>query len=267
MIGINCLGRKGRFANQMFQYAAIKGIADKHRYEWCIPPGPTTPAAFTDEFIQHKLFLAFELYSLKAVQLISAPHRQEASHTFDSYLFDNCGDHVSLDGHFQSESYFRHIADDIHHDFTWKQRVIEPCRTLFQRLVPGGTAISLHVRRTDHLLRPDYRPVLPLSYYDQALACFDSHLPVMIFSDDPEWCRQQPLFSGSRFVFPGVGDNISDLCLMSLCRFHIIANSTFSWWGAWLSRPEHVVASNLWFGPHGHDARDIRVVSWQYLTV
>ncbi len=267
MIGINCLGRKGRFANQMFQYAAIKGIAAKRGLEWCIPPGPMLPEEFKDEYLQHKLFLAFELSSLKTVKLLSAPHRQEAGHTFDPYLFEHCEDNVSLDGHFQSELYFRHIADAIRLDFTWKERVMAPVKELFQRLVPQGRAISLHVRRTDHLLRPNYRPVLPMHYYEEALACCDSDLPVLVFSDDPQWCRQQPLFASGRFIIPALADNIADLCLMSLCPIHIIANSTFSWWGAWLSGSDHVVASGLWFGAHGHDARDLRVPRWRYLEV
>ena len=267
MIGINCLGRKGRFANQMFQYAAVRGIAARHGYAWCIPPGPTTPAAFTDEYLQHKLFLAFTLPSLTAVKLLSAPHRQEASHRFDGYLFEHCEDNLSLDGHFQSESYFRLIEEDIRRDFTWLPRVIEPCRALFEQLVPGGKAIALHVRRTDHLLRPSYRPVLPLRYYGDALEHWDPQLPVLIFSDDPAWCRQQPLFADRRFVVPEAGDNIADLCLMSLCSHQITANSTFSWWGAWLSGSDHVLAPSLWFGDHGHDARDLRVARWTYLQV
>ena len=61
MIGHNHLGKNGRFGNQMFQYAATRGIAAKHNYDWCIPDGPKTDEEFEDEENQHKLFMAFKM--------------------------------------------------------------------------------------------------------------------------------------------------------------------------------------------------------------
>jgi len=87
-----------------------------------------------------------------------------------------------------------------------------------------------------------------MDYYEEAL----SHFPdwdVVIFSDDPEWCKKQKLFQGDRFLISESGDNKVDLCLMTLCKAHIIANSSFSWWGAWLADSEKVIAPSKWFGP------------------
>ena len=70
----------------------------------------------------------------------------------------------------------------------------------------------------------------------------------MIFSDDPTWCKNQSIFSSDRFMVSDTGWNIIDLCLMSMCSHHIIANSSFSWWGAWLSGSNNVIAPKKWYG-------------------
>ena len=181
-------------------------------------------------------------------------------------MFDNCEDNVNLYGYFQSEKYFKHIEDEIRKDFAWRDDVNAMCLQMFDDIT-GGEAISLHIRRTDHLIKPTYHPVLPLSYYEEALSKFPSDIPVLVFSDDPEWCHEQDFFAGDRFLVSDSGDNITDMCLMSMCQYQIMANSTYSWWGAWLSNSDNVVAPKLWFGPDGQDPKDIHVDRWEYIDV
>ena len=265
MIGHNHLGKNGRLGNQMFQYAVTRGIAAKHNYDWCIPDGPKTDDEFEDEENQHKLFMAFKMGGVKVVNMHPAPYKKEGSFTFDQDLFDNCEDNVNLYGYFQSEKYFKHIEDEIRKDFTWRDSVRNLCKGFFASI--GGKAISLHIRRTDHLIKPTYHPVLPLSYYEEALSKFPGDLPVVVLSDDPEWCNAQDFFSDDRFLVSESGDNITDLYLMSLCQYQIMANSTYSWWGAWLSESKNVIGPKLWFGPDGQDPRDVFVDRWEYIHV
>ena len=222
MLGHNHLGKNGRFGNQMFQYAVTRGIAAKHGYEWCIPDGPKTDEEFNDEENQHKLFMAFKLPGVKVVKDHPAPYKQEASFTFDEDLFNNCPDNVNLYGYFQSEKYFKHIEKELREDFTWRDDVRDLCQGLFDSI--GGIAISLHIRRTDHLVKPTYHPVLPLSYYEEALSKFPPNIPVLVFSDDPAWCHEQEFFGDDRFMISDSGDNITDMCLMSMCQYQIMAN-------------------------------------------
>ena len=117
MLTFNGIGSLGRLGNQMFEYAAIRGIAAKHGYEWCIPPGPKEDEEFNDEENQHKLFMAFKMSGVKQVNMHPAPYKQEGSFTFDQDLFDNCPDNVNLYGYFQSEKYFEMYKKDILKEF------------------------------------------------------------------------------------------------------------------------------------------------------
>ena len=265
MLGHNHLGKNGRFGNQMFQYAATRGIAAKHGYDWCIPPGPKEDEEFNDEENQHKLFMAFKMSGVKSVNMHPAPYQQEGSFTFDQELFDTCPDNINLYGYFQSEKYFKHIEKELREDFAWRDDVRNLCEDLFNSI--DGKAISLHIRRTDHLVKPTYHPVLPLSYYEEALSKCPSDATVLVFSDEPAWCHEQDLFQDDRFMISDSGDNITDMCLMSMCDYQIMANSTYSWWGAWLSNSENVIAPKLWFGPDGQYNRDVYVDRWEYLEV
>ena len=116
--------------------------------------------------------------------------------------------------------------------------------------------ISLHVRRTDYVEKSQDHPPCSLDYYKEALTHFDDDRQVIIFTDDIPWCKSQEIFSGDRFLISETEDNVYDLCLMSMCKSHIIANSSFSWWGAWLADSDKVIAPKRWFGTTGYTAKN-----------
>ena len=89
-------------------------------------------------------------------------------------------------------------------------------------------------------------------------------VPVLIFSDDPEWCMKQEMFASDRFNVSETYDNLVDMCLMTMCSFHVIANSSFSWWGAWLADSAKVIAPKVWFGPQANlDDSDLVPEYWE----
>ena len=97
-----------------------------------------------------------------------------------------------------------------------------------------------------------------MKYYHTALKRFNEKRPVVIFTDDVKWCKEQDIFKPDRFMISETDNNVYDLCLMTLCTDYIIANSSFSWWGAWLSQnpdPE-VIAPKTWFGSTGYTAKN-----------
>jgi hypothetical protein len=213
---------------------------------------------------------------------------QERFFHFDEELFENCPDNVSLHGFFQSEKYFKHISDEIRKDFTFHDEHLGPCKEMMDT-IEGQEPIMLHVRRGDpNLVDPrgfkwsytqcgDQHPVQPLEYYEKALSEFDDSQPVVVFSDSPEWVKEQEFFSSDRFLISepqekyddGSYTPYSDLCLMSLCSHAIIANSSLSWWGAWLiSNPnKKVIAPKMWFGPAyaDKDTKDLYCSDWKVL--
>jgi hypothetical protein len=191
---------------------------------------------------------------------------QEQTHAFDESLF-YCTDGVNLDGYMQTENYFVHIADQIHEDFTFKSDFLDPCKDIIDSL--DKPPIFLHIRQSDNIGREEYHPILPIRYFQDSLSHFPVDTPCFVFTDDIEWCKNEPFFDDDRFMFnegnsryqyqtiDGTGKMQNtllpqvDLCLMSLCSGAIIANSSFSWWGAWLQNGRgKVVAPNpeKWFG-------------------
>ena len=117
---------------------------------------------------------------------------------------------------------------------------------MFESIQNGNKVIALHIRRTDYLTNPNH-PSQPMSYYESALKNFDKNDRILVFSDDPEWCQQQEIFADDTIMISQGNDADIDLCLMSKCNYHIIANSSFSWWGAWLAKSEKIIAPKNWF--------------------
>lgn len=257
MIGFNHLGLNGRLGNQMFQYAALRGIANNKGYDFCIPN-----SEFKNEWRDHQLFEIFELEGLKNIKFLPGDYYTEPQFNYSQEYVDNCPDNINLFGYFQTEKYFLNIEEDIRKDFTFKSKILEPCKKEFQ----FNNIISLHVRRTDYIEKSKDHPPCTLDYYKKALDMFDLNIPVIIFSDDTHWCKEQDLFQSDRFIISESNSNSIDICLMSMCTHHIIANSSFSWWGAWLSKSNNVIAPSRWYGVSGytsnHNTEDIIPSRW-----
>lgn len=267
MIGINYVGKmKERLANQMFQYAAVKGIAANRGYTFAVPP--SNYKSKEDEWNEHQLFVPFNLSGLNPLQVQfidnERPVVREEHFHFDQNLFDNCPDFVSLFGFFQSEKYFNNVRDSLLQDFTFKDEYLEPCKNMIKDV---ENPIALHVRRTDYQ-NYSHHPICDINYYREALKRFGDDREVIIFSDDPEWCLQESLFDDDRFLVSQTNDQYLDLCMMTLCSDFIIANSSFSWWGAWLcTNPnKRVVAPSKWFGPplsQTNNTKDLYCEGWE----
>jgi len=261
-ISYNKLGSNGRLGNQMFQYASLRGIANYNQYQWMIPPPD----------YNHKdnygLFDTFEMKHVKPENLgfNDGMTVTEKTHAFDDSMF-YCTDGVNIDGYLQTEDYFVHIADQIREDFTFRKDYLEPCKEYIDSL--ASSPIFIHIRQSDNIGREEYHPILPLSFFESALEFWSPDTPCFVFTDDLEWCKKQSLFKNDRFIFndnperyeyqtiDGTGQMQNtllpqvDLCLMSLCTGAIIANSSFSWWGAWLQGDRGKVIApdpEKWYG-------------------
>jgi len=282
MLGFNNIGRMGRLGNQMFQYAALKGIAAHRGFDYTIPS--YDPNLQIDNY---GLLEAFELTTNGNVAWLRNQNTvQERHYHFDEELFNTCPDGVNICGFFQSEKYFKHVEEDLRKDFVFRSEWLEPCKE-FMSEFEGQEVAFLHVRRGDPNLADkrgfkwayvniqDQHPVQPLEYYEEALKRFPEDMPIIVFSDAIDWCKEQEFFAPDRFLFSepehvyddGALVPYVDLCLMSLCDHAIIANSSMSWWGAWLiANPnKKVIAPKMWFGSAyaDKDTKDLIPTEWE----
>jgi len=189
---------------------------------------------------------------------------------FDPNMF-RVRKHVYLYGTWQSEKYFTDIAEEIREDLSVKTPPDE-ANTVMARTIHNLTAVSVHVRRGDYVTNPTthkHHGVCPPEYYQAAIARIAqsiSQIHLFVFSDDPAWAKDNLHFDypATYLEHNGPDKSYEDLRLLSLCQHHVIANSSFSWWGAWLCTNPHkiVVAPQTWFSGFTGDTRDLVPETW-----
>ena len=282
----------GGLGNQMFQYAAGRAVAYRHevplkldisafeRYglRTCrlhhlnIVESYATPAEVARLARSSQNRLVAKLYTIVERCLPyykRSVFRQRYDH-FDPDIL-RVSRSVYLTGYWQSEKYFKDIEEIIRREFTIRNDP-DAVNQEMAAMINKSTSVSLHIRRGDYVSNPRIRQthgVCSLDYYEAAVAKLmqfakDPHF--FVFSDDIEWAKQNlKLQYPLTFVsHNGPERDYEDLRLMSLCKHHIIANSTFSWWGAWLStnRRKIVIAPKRWFSDPDRDSRDLIPESW-----
>lgn len=178
---------------------------------------------------------------------------------------------VYLVGYWQSARYFTDIRDILCQELTVKHEPGAANRAI-SLLITQAESVSLHVRRGDYVSDPQthrQHGVCSLGYYHAAVETMTQVVPqphFFVFSDDIEWTQQNlNLDYPTTYVsHNGPEQDYEDLRLMSQCKHHIIANSSFSWWGAWLCTHSRktVIAPQVWFNQADRDTRDLIPVSW-----
>ena len=165
---------------------------------------------------------------------------------------------IYFKGFYQSERFFKDIEDEVRTAFRFDMnKANDYSRKMAERIQADEHAVSFHVRRGDYVSPKFYQrfgTVCQLPYYQEAakkILSIDPDAHFYIFSDDVKWVKEQLQLPSFTIIEGNKGkDSWQDMMLMSLCRNHVIANSTFSWWGAWLdNHPEKtVIAPQRWLG-------------------
>ncbi len=264
-VSFNGLGNEGRLGNQMFQYAFMRGMSKKHGYDFMIPD------ANANRFDNYGLFECFELEGCKTGEG-SYPTLECRDTAFNQKFLDECSDNTNYSGVFQTEKYFADATEELRKDFTFHKEILDPCQEFIDNV---GDVIFLHIRRGNsnlvgkrgekwsYQLLQDYHPLMKKEYYLEALSHFDESKKVIVLSDTIDWCKKQDWLQDDRFLFSdssyevfddGASVPYIDICLMSLCSGGIIANSSMSWWGAWLQNDRgKVVAPHPWYGEKAYN--------------
>ena len=192
---------------------------------------------------------------------------RETEMAYDPSVFRR--DPVYLEGYFQSERYFADVKDEVRRRFRFRfdqqegQALPEYCQSHLEQ-IRSGQSVAVHVRRGDYLDPKHggiYEGICTREYYEEAMGRIRERWPdarFFLFSNDPDWIRRN-LGGEGRILVEGGSEETGylDLYLMSRCRHNIIANSSFSWWGAWLiENPQKmVIAPSRWM--NGRGCRDI----------
>lgn len=198
------------------------------------------------------------------------PIVRERNFGFDPSILDAPA-HCYLQGYWQSFKYFEAIEPVIRQEFTVSGNLSERNAEMADRIL-GKRAVSVHIRRGDYASNEQtnrYHGTCSPEYYyaaEKLLRNRVGDLHLFVFSDDPKWASENLRFSSPTVIIshnaPDRGHE--DLRLMTMCHHHILANSTFSWWGAWLSKHTHkvVIAPKKWFREAGHSTEDLIPKSW-----
>lgn len=268
--------------NQMFQYAAGKALAKRLNTSLVLDrsayanqsPKTARRDYMLDAFRIDAPTLEGKTYSplfaaLKEYKLARQFMRRQGAAGFGVPIYEEPHRHfdprltllalpVIIRGYWQSERYFAHIGDEIRSDFQLKAPLGDDSRRAADKIASAQTPVSIHLRRGDKVANPKVRDmfsVLSDDYYRRAISLIEERVPnplFFIFSDEPEAAERFFDFCPNRVVVDGRrGHPAEDLALMSQCDHHIIAVSSFSWWGAWLnpSPDKVVVAPRPWYNP------------------
>lgn len=260
MIIIKLLGGLG---NQMFQYAAGKSLANK------LETSLFLDLSFYNQIFDKNTERKYELnyFNLKVSKLSNFQNKiinwganknifvnkyNEKNINFDKNFFTLKGNLV-LNGYFQSEKYFHNIEKLVRKDFGFRNKINKKAKKLLKK-IKATNSVSLHIRRGDYLTNKAARKthgVCSTTYYKKAaekITTMINRVVFYVFSDDIDWCRNNLKFINN-IVFVENNKNWEDLKLMSICKHNIIANSSFSWWAAWLNKNKKkvVIAPKKWF--------------------
>lgn len=283
----------GGLGNQMFQYAAARRLAERHSSILKLD------VTGFEEYKLHKYGLSCfrimespatksEIESIRGNQDILNRLKRKVSRLigfnnpnnrrwiferqfhFDAEILE-APDNVLLEGYWQSEKYFADIRDILRREFVVKYEQDAQSKS-FADLIQRTESVSLHVRRTDYVQDVSTNKMFGTcdrDYYDRCVRCVGARVSnphLFVFSDEPKWAKDNLKFDVP-MTFVDCNDasrNYEDLRLMSMCKHNIIANSSFSWWGAWLNAnlEKTVIAPQTWFNGDTMNTKDLIPAQW-----
>jgi hypothetical protein len=255
MISANLMGGLG---NQMFQimtaYAHSRDVQDDLYFDFgkCYTPNQGNKS---EKYLNN--FFKF-LKNDKQENHFQFIHR-EPSFSYNPIPKEK---NLLLNGYFQSEKYFEKYKSDIKTVFNIDESKMRSVRNHLENMCSFNNLTSIHVRRGDYLKTPDYHPTLTIEYYEKCMQ-LAGNSKFIILSDDMEWCKKT--FTNKDVFFSDFTDELDDLYLIMMCDNKIMSNSSFSWWGSYLSPLDgKIFAPKNWFGVLGpKDTQDIYGKNWK----
>jgi hypothetical protein len=259
----------------MFQFAATVGIARKANQGFAFPKENTEVPSVEDfkDGVRREVYFDLPKYFPNVERTLQPLEEIQTYHVAQEPYFHFCPDlftipdQTNLMGYFQTEKYFEHCSDLILGYFQFDKDIKKQAENNFPQFSSEVEYVSIHLRRGDYAGLQQFHPVMDADYYFDAMTQFmDGDYCFLIFSDDIGYAKE--LFGQQEnIVYVEGNDPAVDMCMMTMCDHNVIANSSFSWWGAWLNdnTNKRIIAPKKWFGPayNGvHDTKDLYPQSW-----
>ena len=254
---------QGLLGNIMFQVAAVKSHCDRHRYSLEFSGFNDIPRNYPGKDLRFISLYPYTIFSnlnneFNFKSSIERKQINEDDGLFHNLNFIEDGNYL-LQGYFQNKNLFgKHEAQSY---FRFDKITIPD---QIDKMLRNENCVSVHVRRTDYLHVSQVLPSLSVNYYYNALDEIKNYDKILFFSDDINWCKENFKMNNSHFVEE---NELVSLKIMQYCQSNVIANSTFSWWGAFLNNNDNqVVMPETWFGPAVAEPRPMnhfRCASWK----
>lgn len=269
----------GGLGNQMFQYAFYLSLKERFT-DVKLDITPYTVSQFHYGYELGEVFgIKADLATIEEIHyLINNSNSKlstifiERQFNFDKKVFEIEGE-VLFYGYWQTEKYFKSIEGIIKKEFVFKRPLDNKNIELVDQ-INEVNSVSLHIRRGDYVSIKNLAHICTLEYYQKAVKLIKEKIskPVFyIYSDEIEWVKENiSLEEDIIFVDWNKGeDSYKDMQLMSLCKHNILANSSFSWWAAWLNNNKNkmVIAPSRWFNNKTDDIRDLILDDWFKIEV
>ena len=282
----------GGLGNQMFQYAAAKGLACKHNVEVKVdvsflntdPKGSYTARKYELDIFNSAIKIATEddllKFNKRANNKITRSLQRNFPALFTYLLAAESGSNYNpafqsypkntyLNGFWQSEKYFENYKEQIKTDFKLTKVIPKELQITLNN-IQNSNSVSIHVRRGDYVALKsanDFHGICGIDYYKTAInliAKKNKDINLYVFSDDINWCKQNFDFNFPIHFVEHNFESYWDMFLMSNCKHNIIANSSFSWWAAWLNHNEEktVAAPKNWFADKTINTNDLIPSRW-----
>jgi len=269
---------QGGLGNQMFQCAFAYMLSIKNKEHFLLDTSlfrevSTTSRSFELDKFESRLQtvdLSFLFNRLVYIKARGLQHCDELCFEFNSHhlTFRN----TIVTGYFQSEKYFKDFRGEILKLFSFNPKLLSNATLNVANKIKHSNSVSIHIRRGDYISDSatfNFHGCCTMDYYNKAANLISKSVPdcnFFVFSDDIEWAKKNIKLEGvMHFISHNTGkDSYQDMYLMSLCKHNILANSTFSWWAAWLNTYKNkiVITPKNWFRNEVINTKDLIPADW-----
>jgi len=248
---------RGGLGNYMFQIAAALGISIRDNKQLKIDISDISVIHSPLDLYYKNIFrkVNFDLVS-------DYEYIHSSDHSPIQFLeIPNINGNLKLDGYYQNEIYFKDYKNDVLSLYEIDNETQKYLTKKYPEVLSNNMC-SLHVRRGNYVNKQHFHPLQTIGYYETSVSIIGEDKLYFIFSDDITWCKENLSFIKNK-IFVSENLDYQDMYLMSMCENNIIANSSFSWWGAWLNKNENkkVIYPHKWFNI-GFDTSQIGCENW-----